>query len=256
MKKVLALAAAVLTLPAHAEMIIDGSSEATFKQSIEEMLNSYASSEMKEAFSEALLQKLMDTDPLTANLSGFDRLAGVLQATETMHVTLDGVSQSEIERTILSSIDTKTTSSDKDKQVANEKHCDLDQHVAVLIKDIELIDLMGPTAKVTVSVTNTGPFAISGFAVSYALSTDGRTVPWETDDYYFNEVSGGIEPNETIADTIFVHDLYDDRVSQPLSIELEVVDVRDYEGRFLRDPNVNLLDYPNELTRLDCFETN
>lgn len=255
MKQILALGVAVLAFPAHAEMFIDGSSEVTFKQSIEEMLNTYASAEMKEAFSKALLKKVMDTDPLTANLSGFERLAAAPQAIETMHTTLDGVSQSDVERTILSSVQAKTTSGDSVQQPENEKTCDLEQHVKVQTQKIELKDLVGPTAIVELSVTNTGPFAISGYAVSFALRTDGRTVPWEADDYYFNEVSGGIEPQETIIDTMYISDLNDDRISQPLSLELKLVDIRDYEGRFLKDPNVNLLDYPDELTRLDCIET-
>lgn len=255
MKRILALAAAVITFPAHAELIIDGSTEATFKESIEEMLESYASSEMKEAFSEALLKKLMDTDPLTANLSGLNRLAGVLQAAETMHLTLDGISQVEIERTILSSVQTNTTSGDDTQQAIGEKSCDLEQHITVQTQSIELSELMRGTAVIELSVKNTGPFAISGFAVSYALRTVGRTVPWETDDYYFIDVSGGIEPQETIIDTMFIPRLNIDRISQPLSLDLKLVDIRDYEGRFLKDPKVNLLDYPDELTRLDCIET-
>ena len=255
MKTILPLLAVLVSYPAYAEITIDGSSKSSFEQSVEEMIESYASSEMKEAFSKALLKKLMDTHPLTANLSGFERLALVPQAAETMHETLNGVTQGEIERTILFSVNSEASSDDNTQPEINQKSCDLDQHITLKTQSIELKDLMGTTAVVKLSVENTGPFAISGFAVSYSLRTVGRTVPWETDDYYFNEVSGGIEPQEAITDTMYISDLNDDRVSQPLSLDLKLVDVRDYEGRFLNDPNVNLIDYPDELTHLDCIES-
>jgi hypothetical protein len=73
------------------------------------MIESYASSEMKQAFSKALLKKLWAKDPLTANLSGLARMAAIPQAAETMHITLDGVTQSEIERVILASVDLKSS---------------------------------------------------------------------------------------------------------------------------------------------------
>lgn len=257
MKRLLALMAMLLAYPGNADTIIDGSSQETFQKSIKEMIESYASSEMKQAFSKALLKKLWAKDPLTANLSGLARMAAIPQAAETMHITLDGVTQSEIERVILASVDLKNSPASGAKEISTEPNCDLDQHLSILVKDIKFeYEYLGSgkRAEVNISVTNTGPFAISAYAVSYSLKTEGRMVPWETDDFYFRSISGGIEPNETISDIVIIDELYDDRIRHPLSVSLEVVDVRDHQRRFLRKPKNGVMDYPSEFTKLDCIE--
>ena len=258
MKRLLALMVMLLAYPGNADTIIDGSSQETFQKSIKEMIESYASSEMKEAFSTALLKKLWAKDPLTANLSGLALMAVIPQAAETMHITLDGVRQSEIERVILESVDLKDPQDSDAKEISTEPNCDLDEHISILVKDIKFEDEYfgsGKRAEVTISITNTGPFAISAYAVSYSLKTEGRMVPWETDDFYFSSVPGGIEPNETISDKVVIRELYDPRIRHPLSVSLEVVDVRDYQKRFLRKPKNGVMGYPDEVTKLDCFET-
>ena len=257
MKRLLALMVMLLAYPGNADTIIDGSSQETFQKSIKEMIESYASSEMKEAFSTALLKKLWAKDPLTANLSGLALMAVIPQAAETMHITLDGVRQSEIERVILESVDLTDPQDSDAKEISTEPNCDLDEHISILVKDIKFEDEYfgsGTRAEVTISITNTGPFAISAYAVSYSLKTEGRMVPWETDDFYFRSISGGIEPNETIRDIVIIDELYDARIRHPLSVSLEVVDVRDYQRRFLRDPKIGVMGYPDELTKLDCVE--
>lgn len=257
MKRLLALMAMLLAYPGNADTIIDGSSQETFQKSIKEMIESYASSEMKQAFSKALLKKLWAKDPLTANLSGLARMAAIPQAAETMHITLDGVTQSEIERVILASVDLKSSQDSDAKKISTEPNCDLDEHISILVKDIKFKDELfgsGKRAEVTISITNTGPFAISAYAVSYSLKTEGRMVPWETDDFYFRSISGGIEPNETISDIVIIDELHDDRIRHPLSVSLEVVDVRDHQRRFLRKPKNGVVGYPSEFTKLDCIE--
>ena len=86
MKRLLALMVMLLAYPGNADTIIDGSSQETFQKSIKEMIESYASSEMKEAFSTALLKKLWAKDPLTANLSGLALMAVIPQAAEPPHL--------------------------------------------------------------------------------------------------------------------------------------------------------------------------
>ncbi len=163
MKRLLALMVMLFAYPGNADTIIDGSSQETFQKSIKEMMESYASSEMKEAFSTALLKKLWAKDPLTANLSGLALMAVIPQAAETMHITLDGVTQSEIERIILESVDLKDSQDFDAKGISTEPHCDLDEHISILVKDIKLEDAYfgsGKRAEVTISITNTGPFSL------------------------------------------------------------------------------------------------
>lgn len=279
MRRALVLAAVLLAYPAHADLIIDGSSKASFKKSIQEMMSSYASPEMKSAFRAAIIRKLIELDPLTESQPNLQNLLLLSQAVDTMHSTLDGVTQIDLERMILSKTEENSQSKQDVEHKADgaeptrtdEKVCDLDKHISIQVQDIELrasyserqaAKLTGrpakpETASVTLSVTNTGPFALKAYAVSYALRTDGRTVPWETDDYHAMEIKGGIEPNETITDHLWINPTsFDKRISQPLSLDFKIVDVRDYEGRYLKDPNAFLIDYPNELTELDCLGPN
>ena len=168
---------------------VDGSSQETYERSIKAMADSLSEAD-RDAFGRGLVNLIITRYPAAQGAEGSAMLQFLGPAIDAAHITLDGVPMSEILERGREIIATEATPEADPVDVLRD--C-LQQRVLISNAVIER-GSYGRT--ISLDVTNNLPWAIAGIRVNYVAMSDGRSVPWENNDFSLS-ISGGIEPGET-----------------------------------------------------------
>ena len=84
---------------------------------------------------------------------------------------------------------------------------------------------------IEMDITNNLTWAIGGIRIGYAITSSGRSVPWEQDNFAVS-ISGGVEPGETRRVGASIRRVHSDAPSK-LMANVEVLDVADPQLRQL-----------------------
>ncbi len=229
------------------EMTVDGSSKESYERSIRAMADGLSEQD-KEAFGRGLINLIITGYPPAAGAEGLAMLQFMEPAVEAAHITLDGVSREEIlakGREILAKDATKSQPTAAAEPTDSVLEC-LRERVLISNAKIEPGDF-GRT--IILDVTNNLPWAIAGIRVEYVAMSEGRSVPWEKDDFSLG-ISGGIEPGETrtlrTSASLFPSDAPDELITT-----MTVLDVTDPLERQLIK-NVTVIGWAEEQSPLTC----
>lgn len=207
MYRILALVLALgFCMPANAEeMRVDGSSVESYERSVKAMADTL-SPEDKRVFGRGLMSLIVTKYPPAQGAEGLLFLQAVTAAMEAAHITMDGVTRSEIlargrelEARDAAKKSTKPATGNSEKTDGNLDNPDESLRACLT----EKVLLTGAKVKrrdfgyaIEMNVTNNLPWAIAGIRVQYRVSSPGRSVPWAKDDFSL-PIRGGVEPGET-----------------------------------------------------------
>ena len=251
--------AAFVFWPGDSKLEIRASNRAGVEADLQRMTESVAEADM-EAYASGLLTMILDRYPPAQDLDGLGRFALIEPAFEAAHETMDGVTVDEIIAAGRENLDqeakreaaevaAKETEEAKLEQAEAEKRAILECLQARVVLNDASVTRGQFSRMLAFSVTNNLPWAISGVRVAHEITSDGRSVPWETDENSIS-IPGGLEPGETklltTSLTMFPDDAPDD-----LLISARIVDVADAKQRQLvRD--VQVIGWSEELSDHTC----
>ncbi|ESY72768.1 hypothetical protein X743_14405 [Mesorhizobium sp. LNHC252B00] len=206
------------------ELTIDGTTKETFAASTKAIADSL-SPEEKPIFQAGLLNLIVTRYPPASGATGLALLAFMPQAAEVAHITMNGVTKSEILARGQEVQFARAPPSPK-ANFSALRSC-LQQHVLITNARTER-DGIGVLIKV--EVTNNLVWPISFVQIGYKVTTQGRSVPWANDNFGMN-ISGGIEPGEMREISTNVFGI--PRIANDLTTKAEILDVADAEERHL-----------------------
>lgn len=240
----------LLVSPAAAqEMTVDGSTQESYERSVKAMVESLPE-EDREVFGKGLMNLIITHYPPAQGAEGFQALQFIEPAIEAAHITLDGVSKSEI---LARGRELAAKSGKKD---AEETGPDPKAALRECLQErIILSDVAAEEGRyghtIHMNVTNNLSWAIAGIRVGYKVLSEGRSVPWEQDDFSLS-ISGGIEPGETREIRTSLHGI-PAIAPKELIATAEVLDVADPQSRqLIRDVRVIGGNWSEEISDLPC----
>ena len=169
------------------ELVVDGSSKEAFDASMSAMAASLPP-EQKKAFADGAMKLILEGYPLAAGLEGPALLQMLPKAMEAAPATLNGVTLSQI----LAAAPAPDTAATAQAETGDKLTC-LQANVVVSNPRVEK-EAWGHA--IAMDVTNNLPWAVGFVVMDYAITSEGRSVPWVDSDFGMS-VSGGIEPGET-----------------------------------------------------------
>lgn len=245
------LLSAVLLLfsqPALAQdQVVDGSSTETYERSVKSMVEGM-SDEDREAFGRGLMNLIITGYPAAQGAEGLAMLQFMEPAVGAAHITLDGVSRDEIltrGREIVAADNSASVTAQEVDPTEETRAC-LQANILIANPTIEK-GSYGRT--ISMDVTNNLTWAIAGIRVEYIAMSEGRSVPWEKDDFSMS-ISGGIEPGETrtirTSASLFPNDAPDELITT-----VAVLDVSDpLERQLIKD--VTVIGWAEEQSPMGC----
>lgn len=237
----------------YAEGTVDGSSQQAFEDSIAAMTADISPDE-QELFSAGLLNLILTEYPPARGLVGLEALMFAEPAVEAAPITLDGYSFEqimdrgrEIKSPVEPSAPTVTLVDDAGPAEADSLRQCIQQNV--LISDARFVrgDFGG---RLEFDISNNLPFALAGIHIEYRLVGQGRSVPWDQDDFFLS-ISGGIEPDETRTITTSARVTLE--AGDALILTGDILDVADPELRLLVGEQ-RVHDWPREQSPMECVE--
>jgi hypothetical protein len=240
----------VVTHPASAEvLVVDGSTRESYERSVKAMAESLPE-EDREVFAKGLINLIITRYPPAQGAEGFQVLQFMQPAAAAAHITLDGVTRSEIlekGREIAAKAAERASEKD-DPEVdpnADLRAC-IKERVLLSNASVEKGDF---DHTIKMDVTNNLPWAIAGIRIAYRVTSEGRSVPWEKDDFSLG-ISGGVEPGETRTIRASISRITPDAPPQ-LIATVEALDLADPEERqLIRD--VRVMGWAKEASDLPC----
>lgn len=229
------------------DLTVDGSSQETYERSVKAMADGLSEAD-EEAFARGLINLIITRYPAAQGAEGLAMLQFMEPAVEAAHITLDGVPMSEIlergREIIAAEVSNEEARPEADH--AEVVRACLQQHVLISNAVIEK-GSYGRT--ISVDVTNNLPWAIAGIRVNYVAMSEGRSVPWENDDFSLS-ISGGIEPGETrtirTSASLFPREAPDELITTA-----KVLDVSDpLERQLIKD--VTVIGWAEEQSPMSC----
>jgi hypothetical protein len=242
----LALSIWIAATAALAEpMVVDGISQETYERSIREMADTLSETE-RETFAKGLVNLILTRYPPAQGAEGFQQLQFMQAAVEAAHISMNGVTREEIlargreieARSNAAPAAPSASDTGSPEAAADRLLACLQGRVTVANAQIVRGDF---GRYLQFEATNGLSWPISSIWLSYRVTSEGRLVPWHTDDVGIS-IPGGIEPSETrqLAVNIFMTR----EAPEELSVETTVTDVDDYLDHRLilpvRHPNSNM----------------
>lgn len=206
---------------------IDGSSKEAYERSIKAMADSLSGAE-KEMFSKGLINLIITRYPPAAGAEGLTLLQFIQPAVESAHIHMDGVAVEEILARGRQLAAAKPSQSPS--QVADDDatlSC-LKQKVVVESATLQKGDFGFFAAY---RVTNNLPYAIGGIWLGYEIRSEGRSVPWEREDFV-TAIAGGIEPGET-RELSHGFSLLSPSTPENATVTFQLMDIADAESRLV-----------------------
>ena len=233
------------------DFVVDGSTREAYERSIKTMAESLPE-EDRELFAKGLIDLVFTRYPPAQGAKGLEALLFIQPAAEAAHITLDGVGREEIvERGRELAARAKARTSEKETSVADVK-ATLRQCIQERVIFTNAVVEQGSFGHtIQIEVTNGLSWAIAGIRIGYTITSAGRSVPWEQDDFALS-ISGGIEPGETRTVRTSIQRIHSDAPSD-LMVDVEVLDVADPQFRqLLRDVRVIGGKWTDETSDLPC----
>lgn len=228
-------------------MTVDGSSQEAYERSVKAMADSLSEAD-REAFARGLINLIITRYPAAQGAEGLAMFQFMEPAVEAAHITLDGVPMSEILERGREIIAAEVTSEDPTPEADPAEVLRTCLQERVLISNA-VIEKGSFSRTISLDVTNNLPWAIAGIRVSYVVMSEGRSVPWENDDFALS-ISGGIEPGETRTIRAYAS-LFSSEAPDELITTANVLDVTDpLERQLIRD--VNVFGWAEEQSPLSC----
>lgn len=229
------------------DMTVDGTSKETYERSIKAMAEGM-STEDREAFGRGLINLIVTRYPPAQGAQGLAMIQFMEPAVNAAHITLDGVSREEIlakGREIVANDATKAASDAAPKPSDAIRSC-LQEKITITNATIKSASY---GRNISLDVTNSLPWAISGIRVEYVAMSEGRSVPWAKDDFSLS-ISGGIEPGETRTVATSAS-LFPSEAPEELTVSVKVLDVADpLERQLIKD--VNVIGWAEDKSAMTC----
>ncbi|MEP3895681.1 hypothetical protein [Pseudophaeobacter sp.] len=229
------------------DQVVDGSSTETYERSVKSMVEGM-SDEDREAFGRGLMNLIITGYPAAQGAEGLAMLQFMEPAVEAAHITLDGMSREEIlsrGREIVAA-DNSSHQQPQGADPTEDLRTCLQASVLVTNPSIEK-GSYGRT--ISMDVTNNLTWAIAGIRVEYIAMSEGRSVPWERDNFSLS-ISGGIEPGETRTIRTSAS-LFPSDAPEELITTASVLDVSDpLERQLIKD--VTVIGWAEEQSSMNC----
>lgn len=240
--------AAFLFWPVDDALVIHASDRAGLEDDLRRMTASVPEADLK-AYQSGFLSLVLDRYPPAQGVEGVARLALMQAATDAAHQTMDGVTVEDILAAGRANLD----------RIAAKEAAKADA-VAQKGQLVECLTARLPITNASVArgdydrtlsftVTNNLPWAISGIYVAYDITSDGRSVPWESDSAA-RSIAGGLEPGET-QELRYPLSLFPTDAPDDLRVAVHTIDVADAQQRQLvRD--VRVMGWADEVSDQTC----
>ena len=213
-----------------------------------------------EAYQSGFLTLILDRYPPAQGLKGFARMALMEPALDAAHDTMDGVTVQDLIAAGRANLDRAAVDAAAKAQADVQKDADKAQADAKKEQVAACLQSRLPIANANVTrgdygrslsftVTNNLPWAISGIYVAYDITSEGRAVPWETDDAA-REIVGGMEPGET-EDFTYPLTGFPDEAPDALTVTARTIDVADAQQRQLVR-EVRIIGWSDDLSDQTC----
>jgi hypothetical protein len=228
-------------------MTVDGSSQEAYERSVKAMADSLSEAD-REAFARGLINLIITRYPAAQGAEGLALLQFMEPAVEAAHITLDGVPMSEILERGREIVAAEVSSEEASAEVDPAEVARACLQERVLISNA-VIEKGSFSRTISLDVTNNLPWAIAGIRVNYVAMSEGRSVPWENDDFSLS-ISGGIEPGETRTIRTSAS-LFPSEAPDELITTATVLDVSDpLERQLIKD--VTVIGWAEEQSPLSC----
>lgn len=154
------------------ELVVDGSSQESFDESMSAMASSLPP-EQRKAFADGAMNLILDGYPLAAGLEGPALFQILPKAMENAPAALNGVTLSQI-------LAAATVTGETDQAAIGEKLTCLQEKVVISNPRIEK-ETWGHL--VVMDVTNNLPWAVGFVVIDYVATSEGRDVPWKESSF-------------------------------------------------------------------------
>ena len=130
------------------------------------------------------------------------------------------------------------------------------KNLLLIIAEDEIYPVQGfaDIGKVKVRLYNNSLFSISSFGISYSVYTLDKSVPIISKDYKLIDIIGGIDPGNSVAETIYIHDI-DAKISKNLNFEFKLIEIIDDKQKSIIRQKINYLDLSNKIPIFECIES-